>query len=225
MRVVIAEDHVISRVGLAQILRELGHEVVAEATTGPEAVAAVLEHRPAVAILDIRMPPTNTDEGLVAAEEVARLAPSVRVLVLSQHLEPAFALRLLADDRGGVGYLLKERILDVSVLEDALRRLVRDECVIDPEIVARLVNRPRVRNPLAALSDRERQVLGELAQGRSNAAIAKVLFMAERTVEAHTTSIFTKLGLLASPDIHRRVQAVLAYLRAESATPPHGGAE
>jgi DNA-binding NarL/FixJ family response regulator len=216
MRIVIAEDHLITRVGLAQLLRELGHEVLAEVGTADTLLAAVETLRPDAAVVDIRMPPTHTDEGLVAAVAISTRFPATKVLVLSHYVESSYAMRLLEGDQGGLGYLLKERIADASVLDDALGRLVLGECVIDPEIVTRLLSRRRVTDPLAGLTPREREVLAQLAEGRSNTAIARELFMSERTVEAHTTMVFQKLGILASPDNHRRVQAVLAYLRSDA---------
>ncbi len=213
MRVVIADDSLLTRAGLESILTELGCTVVAEARDGPAAVEAVVAHGPDVAILDIRMPPTHTDEGLVAAGQIKARAPAVAVLVLSQYVEPAYAMRLIETYPGGMGYLLKERVLDAAVLLDALRRLVDGECVIDPTIVAQFMARKRTPDPLDDLTDREREVLAQLAEGRSNTAIAAALFIAERTVESHTTQIFQKLGLESSSDVHRRVSAVLAYLR------------
>jgi DNA-binding NarL/FixJ family response regulator len=216
MRVVIAEDQLITRVGLGHMLRQLGHEVLAEVGNADELLATLESVTPDAVVVDIRMPPTYTDEGLVAAEAIGRRTTDVRVLVLSQYVESSYAMRLLQGERGGLGYLLKERVFDPSVLGDALDRLAIGECVIDPEIATRLVNRRRVADPLAALTPREREVLAQLAEGHSNAAIARELFMSERTVEAHTTVLFQKLGIAASPDNHRRVQAVLAYLRSDT---------
>ena len=213
MRVVVADDSLLTRAGIVAILSEQGCEVVAEARDGAEALAAVRVHRPDVAILDIRMPPTHTDEGLVAAQEIQAGVPDTAVLVLSQYVEPAYAMRLIETYPGGLGYLLKERVLDPAVLLDSLRRLVDGECVIDPTIVAQFMHPTRAPDPLDILTDREREVLAQLAEGRSNTAIAATLFIAERTVESHTTQIFQKLGLEASTDVHRRVSAVLTYLR------------
>jgi len=213
MRVVVADDSLLTRSGIVAILREVGCEVVAEARDGVEAMAAVRTHQPDVAVLDIRMPPTHTDEGLVAAHEIQAGYPETAVLVLSQYVEPAYAMRLIETYPGGLGYLLKERVLDPAVLLDALRRLVDGECVIDPTIVAKFMHPKREPDPLDVLTDREREVLAQLAEGRSNAAIAATLFIAERTVESHTTQIFQKLGLESSTDVHRRVSAVLTYLR------------
>ena len=169
--------------------------------------------RPDVALVDIRMPPTHTDEGLVAAEAIRRELPEVGVLVLSEYVEPAYAMRLLQEHPERVGYLLKERVFDIATVVDALRRIIDGETVIDPTIVSRLVGRRRRVNPIANLSDREREVLGLIAEGMSNRAIAARLFVTERTVEAHVTQIFQKLRLVESPDQHRRVLAVLEFLR------------
>jgi DNA-binding NarL/FixJ family response regulator len=214
VRVIVADDSMLTRTGIVAVLREVGCDVVAEARDATEAMSAVREHHPDVAVLDIRMPPTWTDEGLVAALEIQASASGTAALVLSQYVEPAYAMRLIETYPGGMGYLLKERILDGAVLLDAVRRLVDGECVIDPTIVAQSMRSRRQPDPLGELTAREREVLGQLAEGRSNAAIARALFITERTVEAHTTQIFQKLGLEDSGDVHRRVSAVLAYLRA-----------
>ena len=213
MRVVVADDSLLTRAGIVAILREVGCDVVAEARDGVEALAAVDAHRPDVAVVDIRMPPTHTDEGLVAAHAIQARYAGTAVLVLSQYVEPAYAMRLIETYPGRLGYLLKERVLDPAVLMDALQRLVDGECVIDPTIVARCMHPKREPDPLDVLTDREREVLAQLAEGRSNTAIASTLFIAERTVESHTTQIFQKLGLESSTDVHRRVSAVLTYLR------------
>jgi DNA-binding NarL/FixJ family response regulator len=168
---------------------------------------------PDVAIVDIRMPPTHTNEGLAAADRIRRDRPAVGVLVLSQYVEADYAIRLLEEHPERVGYLLKERVFDVAILVDALRRIADGETVVDPTIVARLVRRRRRPDPLTGLTDREREVLALLAEGLSNAAIARRLYVTQRTVEAHTTQIFHKLQLTTNPDSHRRVLAVLAYLR------------
>jgi len=215
MRVVVADDSLLTRAGIVAILREVGCEIVAEARDGVEALAAVRVHRSDVAVLDIRMPPTHTDEGLVAALEIQADVPGTAVLVLSQYVESAYAKRLIETYPGGLGYLRKERVLDAAVLLDALRRLVDGECVIDPTIVAQFMHPKREPDPLDVLTDREREVLAQLAEGRSNSAIAATLYIAERTVESHTTQIFQKLGLESSTDVHRRVSAVLTYLRSE----------
>ncbi len=213
MRVVVADDSLLTRAGIVAVLREVGCDVVAEARDGAEALAAVRAHRPDVVVVDIRMPPTHTDEGLIAAREIQASVPGTAVLVLSQYVEPAYAMRLIETYPGGLGYLLKERVLDAAVLLDALRRLVDGECVIDPTIVAQFMHPKREPDQLDVLTDREREVLAQLAEGRSNTAIAAALFIAERTVESHTTQIFQKLGLERSTDVHRRVSAVLTYLQ------------
>jgi DNA-binding NarL/FixJ family response regulator len=213
MRVIVADDSLLTRSGIVAVLREVGCDVVGEARDGVEAVAAVRTHRPDVAILDIRMPPTHTDEGLVAAREIQAGFGETAVLVLSQYVEPAYAMRLIETYPGGMGYLLKDRVLDAAVLLDALRRLVDGECVVDPTIVAQFMRPKREPDPLDVLTDREREVLAQIAEGRSNTAIASALFITERTVESHTTQIFQKLGLESATDVHRRVSAVLTYLR------------
>ena len=216
MRVVIADDSTLLREGLARLLVESGIDVVAKATTADELLVQVRRHQPDVAIVDIRMPPTHTDEGIVAAQAIRNDHRSVGVLVLSQYLAPDYALRLLDEIPDGVGYLLKERVSDVAVLADALRRIVDGECVIDPTIVARLVKRRRAHSPLESLTDRERIVLGLMAEGRSNKAIGEQLFLSAKTVENHIGQIFQKLGLEQAAGDHRRVLAVLAHLRAAS---------
>jgi len=213
MRVIVADDSMLTRTGVVTVLKEVGCDVVGEARDAAEAMAAVNRHRPDVAVLDIRMPPTFSDEGIVAALEIQASTPGTAVLVLSQYVEPDFAMRLIKNYPGGMGYLLKERILEGAVLLDALRRLTEGECVIDPTIVARAMQAVREPDPLAELTGREREVLAEIAEGRSNSAIARTLFITERTVEAHSTQIFQKLGLDESSDVHRRVSAVLTYLQ------------
>jgi DNA-binding NarL/FixJ family response regulator len=214
VRVIVAEDVMLTREGIVRLLASAGFEVVAEAQDLDGLMAAVQRHQPDAVVADIRMPPSHTDEGLVAARRIRSEHPDTGVLVLSQYVEPSYAMRLIEDHPERVGYLLKERVFDVAILVDALRRLADGECVIDPTIVARLVGRRRRRDPLAELTQREREVLALLAEGLSNAAIARRLFVTERTVEAHTTQIFQKLRLEADPDSHRRVLAVLAFLRA-----------
>ena len=214
MRVVVADDTMLTREGIVRLLRDVGVEVVAEAEDAQGLLYQVRLARPDVAVVDIRMPPTHTDEGLVAAQAIRAEHPEVGVLVLSQYVEPSYALRLIQDQPERVGYLLKERVFDIATVVDALRRIVDGETVIDPTIVSRLVGRRRRQDPLAVLSEREREVLGLIAQGLSNRAIAARLYVTERTVEAHVTQIFQKLGLPESPDQHRRVLAVLAFLRA-----------
>jgi len=202
------------REGMARLLEDAGFEIVGKVDDAQKLIRSVALVRPDVAIVDIKMPPTHTDEGLVAADEIRTSYPEVGVLVLSQYLESRYALRLLEQHPGRIGYLLKERVSDVAVLADAIRRVAEGECVVDPTIVARLVNRPRQKGPLDELTEREREVLGLIAEGRSNRAIAARLFITERTVEAHSGRLFAKLGLEATPDYHRRVLAVLTFLRA-----------
>ena len=196
-----------------RLLRDRGVDVVAECGDADELLRHVELTRPDVAIVDIRMPPTHTDEGLVAAQRIRSEHPDVAVLVLSQYVEPSYALRLIEEHPGRVGYLLKERIFDGAVLVDALRRITEDETVVDPTIVSRLLGRQRRVDPLADLTEREREVLGLVAEGLSNKGIAARIFVTERTVEAHVKQVFLKLGLEAGPTSHRRVLAVLAYLR------------
>ena len=214
MRVVVADDVLLTRQGIVRLLRDADIEVVAEAEEAEGLLREVRLARPDVALVDIRMPPTHTDEGLVAAQTIRAEHPQVGVLVLSQYVQPSYALRLLQDHPERVGYLLKERVFDIATVVDALRRIVDGETVIDPTIVSRLVGRRRRQDPLAVLSAREREVLGLIAEGMSNRAIAARLYVTERTVEAHVTQIFQKLRLPESPDQHRRVLAVLAFLRA-----------
>ena len=213
MRVVVADDVLFTRAGLVRLLAEAGCEVVGEAGDLDSVLREAHLQRPDVVVLDIRMPPTHTDEGLVAAARIADELPGTGVLVLSSFVEPAYAMRLIQDHPEGAGYLLKERVSDVAVLVDALHRVHEGECVVDPTIVARLVGRRRRTDPLEVLTDREREVLGLVAEGLSNAAVAERITVTERTVEAHTKLIFQKLGLDADPGSNRRVQAVLAFLR------------
>ena len=217
MRVALADDEVLLREGLSRLLEEAAMEVVATAGDPQELLRKVAATRPDVAIIDIKMPPTHTDEGLVAAQELRRLYPNVGVLVLSHYLESRYAMRLLEEHPEGSGYLLKERVSDVAVLVDALRRLHEGECVVDPTIVSRLMSRRQDTGPLAELTPREREVLGLMAEGYSNHAMCERLFLSAKTVEAHVRQIFLKLGLRESPDQHRRVTAVLAFLRDASA--------
>jgi DNA-binding NarL/FixJ family response regulator len=214
VRVVVAEDAMITREGLVRLLQEAGVEVVAETQDADELLRKVSTTRPDAAIVDIRMPPTNTDEGLVAAKAIRSQHPDVAVLILSSYIEPRYAMQLLHEHPERVGYLLKERVFDIAVLVDALRRLADGESVIDPTIVSRLLGRRRHASALEELSGREREVLELLAEGLSNRAIAERLVVTERTVEAHVKQIFQKLDLRANPDSHRRVLAVLTYLRA-----------
>jgi DNA-binding NarL/FixJ family response regulator len=213
MRVVIADDSVLLREGLVRLLEENGHQVVAAVGDGPALVEAVVTHRPDASIVDVRMPPSHTDEGLRAAAQARRLVPGAPILVLSQYVEASYADDLLADRSGGVGYLLKDRVADVGDFLDALARVARGGTVLDPEVVAQLL--VRRRTPLGDLTQREREVLALMAEGLSNAAIAKRLVVTGGAVEKHVRNIFTKLDLAQSDeDQHRRVLAVLAYLRA-----------
>ena len=214
MRVVVADDVLLTRKGIVHLLEDAGIDVIGEAEDADGLLRHVRRDQPDVAIVDIRMPPTNSDEGLVAAQSIRTEYPEVGVLVLSQYVEPSYAMRLVEEHPARVGYLLKERVFDIATVVDALRRIVDGETVIDPTIVARLLGRRRQEDPLAQLTEREREVLGLIAEGMSNRALAERLFITERTVEAHVTQIFQKLGLAESPDQHRRVLAVLRFLRA-----------
>ena len=214
MRVVVAEDSVLLREGIVRLLEDHGFEVVGQAGDAEDLVRKVSAHKPDVAVVDIRMPPTNTDDGLRAALEIRRRLPATGVLVLSQYVEEGYALELVGDSADGTGYLLKDRVADVDRFADAVRRVGDGGSVLDPEVVAVLLGRRRRDDPLAELTDREREVLALMAEGRSNAAIAEQLVVTERAVEKHVTSIFGKLGLSPAPEDHRRVLAVLAFLRA-----------
>jgi DNA-binding NarL/FixJ family response regulator len=213
MRVVIADDSLLLREGVSRLLAEAGIEVVGQAADADELLLEVADKKPDVAIVDIRMPPTHTDEGLRAARELRSLYPALGVLVLSQYVRASYALELLADDASGVGYLLKDRVSDVHELSDAVQRVGGGGSVLDPSVVAQLVGRRRPRNdPIDELSEREREVLALMAEGRSNRAIGERLFITDRTVEKHVKSILMKLEIPATQDDHRRVLAVLAYL-------------
>jgi DNA-binding NarL/FixJ family response regulator len=213
MRVVIADDEVLLRDGLARLLDDAGFEVAGRCGDADALLHMVEARRPDVALVDIRMPPNRGDDGLLAAQEIRRRHPEIGVLVLSHYLESGYAMRLLEEVPERAGYLLKERVSDIAVLADALHRIDEGECVIDPTIVLRLVARKRQRGPLDQLTDRERDVLALIAEGHSNNAIAERLFLSRKTVEAHISQIFLKLDLHDSPHRHRRVLAVLAWLR------------
>jgi DNA-binding NarL/FixJ family response regulator len=212
MRIVIAEDSTILRHGLVELLTFRGHEVVAAVKDADALRAAVGEHTPDVSIVDIRMPPTHTDEGLRAAISLRRESPGRAILLFSQYVETKYAAQLLADRAGGVGYLLKDRVAEVSDFLDALRRVADGETVLDPEVVSQLFSATRQTDALSGLTPREREVLGLMAEGRSNSAIAANLFLSAGSVEKYVTSIFGKLGLPPSEGDNRRVLAVLRYL-------------
>jgi DNA-binding NarL/FixJ family response regulator len=209
VRVVIAEDHALLRDGLTRLLEAFQFEVVATVDNGPALLPELTARQPDVAVVDVRLPPTFTDEGLQAAIAARAAMPGLPILVLSQHVEPLYARELLSDSRGGVGYLLKDRVSNVAQFVDAVRRVASGGTVMDPEVVGRLLERSR---PLDVLTQREREVLGQMAEGRSNGAIAGRLFVTEKAVSKHISNIFTKLGLPPSDDDNRRVLAVLAYL-------------
>jgi DNA-binding NarL/FixJ family response regulator len=213
MRVVVADDVMLVRSGLARLLEDAGVQVVGEASDVDSLLALVARQKPDVAIVDIRMPPTHSDEGLVAARRIRDEHPATAVVLLSQYVEPRYAQRLLADQPGGLGYLLKERVSNIAVLVDALHRVTEGECVIDPTIVAQLMRGRRPDSPLERLTSREREILSLMAEGRSNAGIARELEISERTVEAASAVVFQKLDLEPSPDLNRRVLAVLTLLR------------
>jgi DNA-binding NarL/FixJ family response regulator len=213
MRVVIADDSVLLREGVARLLEDAGFEIVGQAGTANELLLKVRSYSPEVAIVDIRMPPTHTDEGLRAAREIREKYPATGVLVLSQYVEPSYAIDLLAESAEGVGYLLKDRVSDVQEFAAAVRRVAEGGTALDPTVVSQLVGRRRRDDPLADLTPREREVLELMAEGRSNQGIAERLVITERAVEKHVTSIFGKLRLPAAPEDHRRVLAVLTYLR------------
>jgi len=213
VRVVIAEDSVLLREGVAKLLEEEGFELVGRAGDADELLLKVRSYEPDVAVVDVRMPPTHTDEGARAAVTIREQHPDVGVLLLSQVVEATFALRLFSESPAGFGYLLKDRVLDVDDFVEAVRRVARGGTVVDPNVVAELLGRRRPNDPVASLTTRERGVLELMAEGRSNSGIGNKLFLSPKTVEAHVHAIFTKLGLMPSADDHRRVLAVLAYLR------------
>jgi DNA-binding NarL/FixJ family response regulator len=214
LRVVIAEDSVLLREGLARVLAEGGFDVAAQVGDAAELHRAVKRTKPDVAIVDVRMPPTQTDEGARAAEEIREQHPDVGVLVLSQVVEARRALKLFSERPEGFGYLLKDRVLEIDEFLEAVRRVGRGGTAIDPEVVAQVIGRRRERDPLDELTPREREVLSLMAEGRSNRAICEKLFLSPKTVETHVNSIFGKLNLPLAPDDHRRVLAVVAFLRA-----------
>jgi len=214
MRAVIAEDAVLLREGLARLLDEGGFDVVDSVADGESLLRAVERHQPDVCVVDIRMPPTFSDEGVRAALVIRQQWPDVSLLMLSQYVEERYAVDLLAGDSRGIGYLLKDRVADVDSFTDAVRRVASGGSALDPEVVALLLGRRRREDPLQSITPREREVLGLMAEGRSNSAIAEALVVTERAVEKHVTSIFSKLDLSPTVEDHRRVLAVLAYLRA-----------
>jgi DNA-binding NarL/FixJ family response regulator len=213
MRVVVGEDSVLLREGIVRLLSESGLEVVGQAGDAEDLLRKVGAHRPDVVIADIRMPPDNTDDGLRAAIEIREHHPGTGVLVLSAYVEEAYALELVADDASGIGYLLKDRVADVDAFVDAVRRVGDGGSALDPEVVSSLLGRTRRADPLGELTRREREVLDLMAEGRSNKAIAEQLVITDRAVEKHVTSIFSKLGLEPTAEDHRRVLAVLTFLR------------
>jgi len=213
MRIVIADDAVLLREGAARLLDEAGFDVVAQAGDAEDLLRKVRAHTPDVAIIDVRMPPDNLDDGLRAALTIRDELPDVGILMLSQYVEDRYLGELLAGGAEGVGYLLKDRLADVDRLTDAVERVAAGGSVLDPEVVAQMLGRSRAEGPLDSLTSREREVLAHMAEGRTNRAIAEDLFVSERAVERHVTSIFSKLDLPAGEQDHRRVLAVLAYLR------------
>jgi DNA-binding NarL/FixJ family response regulator len=214
MKVVLADDSVLLREGIARILEEAGFDVVGQAGNPDELMLKVRSYAPDVAVVDIRMPPTQTDEGLRAAKEIRERHPGVGVLVLSQYVEPEYAMDLLSESAEGVGYLLKDRVADIEEFTAAVRRVAEGGSALDPSLVTQLVGRRRKRDPIEELTPREREVLELMAEGRSNQAIGERLFITPRAVEKHITSIFGKLRLPPAPEDHRRVLAVLAFLDA-----------
>ncbi|GAA4167961.1 response regulator transcription factor [Gryllotalpicola koreensis] len=218
MRIVIAEDQYLLREGIAHLLDAFGHEVVATAASGPETLDALLRYRPDVAVIDVRMPPTNTDEGLRAALAARDAAPGLPVLVLSQHVEQLYARELLADATGGVGYLLKDRVFDAEQFIDSLERVAAGGTALDPTVVSKLLHRPDKDSLLSGLTERELELLSLMAEGLSNQAIASSLHLSDSAVSKYTTTLFDKLGLAHDEASNRRVRAVLTYLN-DSTTP------
>jgi DNA-binding NarL/FixJ family response regulator len=214
VRVVVADDSVLLREGIVRILSDSGFDVVGQAGDADDLVRKVAAHKPDIAIVDVRMPPTNTDDGLRAAQKIRAEQPDCGVLVLSQYIEEGYALELLSENAEGVGYLLKDRVADVERFTESVRRVGEGGSALDPEVVAQLLGRRRREDPLEELSPREREVLELMAEGRSNHAIAEAMVVTERAVEKHVTSIFGKLKLPPTAEDHRRVLAVLRYLRA-----------
>jgi DNA-binding NarL/FixJ family response regulator len=215
MRVVIADDSVLLREGIARLLEESGFDVVAQAGDGEDLLRKVGAHKPDVAVVDVRMPPTHTDEGLRAAHRIRAEHAETAVLVLSQYVEEAYALDLLSESSERTGYLLKDRVADIATFTEAVRRVASGGSALDPEVVGLLLGRRRRSDPLAVLTPREREVLALMAEGRSNAAMAATLVISERAVEKHVTAIFSKLDLPPAVDDHRRVLAVLLFLRSD----------
>ena len=215
MRIVVAEDLFLLRDGMVRLVEAYGHTVVAAVDSGPGALEALVTHRPDVAIVDVRLPPTFSDEGLQAALSARRTVPGLPVLILSQHVEQLYARELLADGHGGIGYQLKDRVLDAGQFMDAVQRVADGGTALDPTVVAKLLGRPLRADPLASLTERERSVLALMAEGLSNAAIAAKLFVSDGSISKYTTTIFAKLGLANDDDTNRRVRAVLAYLGAD----------
>jgi DNA-binding NarL/FixJ family response regulator len=213
MRAVIAEDSVLLREGLIRLLTEAGIEIVGQAGDAEDLLRKTRAHKPDVVVTDIRMPPTQTDEGLAAAKIIRNELPQTGVLVLSQYVEEQYVMELLADNAEGVGYLLKDRVADVERFVEAVKRVAEGGSALDPEVVSHMLGRRRREDPLADLTPREREVLSLMAEGRTNHAIAEQLVVTERAVEKHVTNIFGKLGFASAPDDHRRVLAVLAYVR------------
>jgi DNA-binding NarL/FixJ family response regulator len=213
MRIVIADDTVLVREGTARLLEEAGFEVVAQAGDAEDLLRKVRAHRPDVAIIDVRMPPNNAEDGLLAALQIREELPDVGILLLSQYVEDRYLAELLAEGAAGVGYLLKDRVSEIERLDDAVRRIAAGGSVLDPEVVGEMLGRRREAGPLESLTDRERRVLELMAEGRTNRGISGELFISERAVERHVTAIFSKLDLPTTGEDHRRVLAVLTYLR------------